>query len=185
MLKNLGLILIDVQKGFHDLYWGKRNNPLAEENMHKILKKFRALNYPIFHIQHLSENSLSPLRPHQYGAEFMDFAAPKASELVLQKKVNSAFIGTDLEKNLRDEGISSLVIIGISTDHCISTSARMSGNLGFKTYVVSDATFTFERFGFDGAHYPAEDVHRIALASLHGEFATVMTTESVMGMVEF
>ena len=56
----------------------------------------------------------------------------------------------------------------------------MAGNLGFKTYLVSDGTATFERKGPDGKLYTAEQIHDTALASLHEEFATVVDTQSVL-----
>ena len=53
----------------------------------------------------------------------------------------------------------------------------MAGNLGFKTYLVSDATATFNRNGLDGKEYSAEDIHNMTLVNLHEEFATIMTTK--------
>lgn len=176
------LLLIDVQRGFHDPYWGKRNNPEAEENIKKLLKTFRAQKRTIFHAQHLSQTLASPLYPGKPGVEFMDFATPILGERVFQKNVNSAFIGTQLEEILRKQSIDTLLLAGISADHCVSTSARMSANLGFKTYVIADATIAFERRGFDGTHYPADIVHAVTMASLHNEFATVITTAKALEM---
>jgi nicotinamidase-related amidase len=56
----------------------------------------------------------------------------------------------------------------------------MAGNLGFATWVVSDATATFDRVGPDGAAHPAEQIHAIALSDLHGEFAIVVDTGAVI-----
>lgn len=115
--------------------------------------------------------------------EFQEFAQPVHGEYVFQKNVNSAFIGTLLEKTLKRNKIKTLVVVGISTDHCVSTTVRMAGNLGFKTFVVSDATIAFERIGFDGSQYSAESVHEITLASLHNEFATVINTKDVIDLL--
>ncbi|MGA2627633.1 MAG: isochorismatase family protein [Candidatus Bathyarchaeia archaeon] len=114
------------------------------------------------------------------GNEIKDIVAPLSEEPVVRKNVNSGFIGTDLESQLRRKGIETLVIVGITTDHCVSTTARMAGNMGFDVYVVSDATATFNRTGPDGKPYTAEVIHEVNLASLHNEFATVVNTENIL-----
>jgi nicotinamidase-related amidase len=175
--------MIDVQEGFKDSYWGQRNNPSAESKMAALLSAFRGVGGRVFHVQHMSVEPDSPLRPDRPGNEFMDFAKPIAGERLFQKDVNSAFIGTRLENALREERLDSVVIAGLTTDHCVSTSARMAANLGFKVHVVADATATFDRTGFDGNFYEAEQVHALALASLHREFATVLNCSELMGVL--
>ncbi len=160
-----------------------RNNPQAEENCARLLEGWRRAGHPIFHAQHLSDEPGSPLRAGQPGAEFKDIVRPLGDEKVVQKRVNSAFIGTDLEICLRRRGITTLVLVGLTTDHCVSTTARMAGNLGFDTYLVGDAAATFDRVGPDGRRHDADEVHELALASLHSEFATVVDTEAVLGLL--
>jgi nicotinamidase-related amidase len=174
------LLVIDVQQGLDDPRWGARNNPDAERRIAELLAAWRAARRPVIHVQHLSVMPHSPLRADAPGHVFKAEAVPVGDEPVFQKHVNSAFIGTDLESYLRARGIESLVLVGITTDHCVSTTARMAGNLGFDVTVVEDATATFERRGPDGAHYSADLMHRVSLASLHGEFATVRTTQDVL-----
>lgn len=174
------LIIIDVQQGFADPGWGRRNNPDAESNIVKLLGTWRDAGQPVYHVQHLSREPNSPLRPGQPGVEIQPEVAPVAGEPLIQKRVNSAFIGTDLEQQLRDAGIDTVVIVGLTTNHCVSTTARMAGNLGFTTYVVADATAAFDRAGHDGRVYTAEKIHAISLANLHEEFATVVTTSDLL-----
>lgn len=175
------LILVDIQKGFDDIeYWGgQRNNPDAEERAGDLLQLWRTLDLPIFHIQHCSTNPRSLLNEINKGNDFKDLVRPLAGEPIIKKKVNSAFIGTDLKEQLDSLRITKLVIVGLTTDHCISTTTRMAGNLGFDTFLVSDATATFNKRGLDGQNYPAELIHVTALASLHDEFATVVKTEFI------
>jgi predicted 3-demethylubiquinone-9 3-methyltransferase (glyoxalase superfamily)/nicotinamidase-related amidase len=174
------LLLIDIQQGLDEPSWGERNNPGFERNIAELLAGWRQAGWPVVHVQHMSQNPRSPLRPHLPGNAFKPEAMPHDGEPVFQKTVNSAFIGTELERHLRREGIHSLVITGLTTDHCVSSSARMAANLGFDVVVVSDATATHERTGPDGVRYSADEMHRTALASLHGEFARVQSARDVL-----
>jgi nicotinamidase-related amidase len=175
------LILVDIQKGFGNIeYWeGQRNNPDAELRASELLKLWRANNLPIFHIQHCSSNPASLLHATNAGNAFNNLVAPIEGEPIIKKNVNSAFIGTDLQTQLDTAKITTLVIVGLTTDHCISTTTRMAGNLGYETYLVADATATFNKKGVDGKNYPAELIHETALASLHEEFATIVTTDVI------
>lgn len=182
-MSKVALVSIDFQKGFEDPIWGARNNPDAEEKMALLLSEWRKQGFPVIHIQHCSVEENSPLRPGFSGNEFKDEAKPLLGEKVFTKTVNSAFIGTELEKYLRENSIESLVIAGLTTDHCVSTSTRMAGNLGFDVTLVSDATATFDRKGEDGIHYSASQIHKIHLASLNGEFCTVLTSKEVLSAI--
>jgi nicotinamidase-related amidase len=179
-MRKTALLVIDVQKGLDDPSWGKRNNPGAESNIALLLSEWRTHELPIIHIRHCSVEPNSPLRPELPGNEFKEEAQPLPEEKQFSKSVNSAFIGTELEKYLHEHDLSSLVIVGLTTDHCVSTSTRMAANLGFKVTLISDATATFDREGYDGAMYSADDIHKINLVSLHGEFCIVRSTEEVL-----
>jgi nicotinamidase-related amidase len=174
------LIVVDVQQAFLDSRFGERNNPQAESNIARLLAAWRSSGRPIRHIVHDSVEPNSLLRPDSPGNAIQAIATPKAGEPIYRKHVNSAFIGTKLENDLHHDGIETLVIVGLTTNHCVSTTARMAGNLGFSNLVVSDATASFARPAWDGTLRPAEDVHSAALSDLHGEFATVVDTAEVL-----
>jgi len=173
------LILMDIQKAFDNIaYWGgQRNNDNAEANAGELLKIWRDNKLPIFHIKHCSSNPNSPLNEANEGNEFKDIVAPVDGEPIIKKNVSSAFIGTDLKDRLDNEKISKLVVVGMTTDHCVSTTVRMANNFGYDTFVVSDATATFNNKGLEGQNYSAGLMHETSLASLNGEFAMVVTTD--------
>jgi nicotinamidase-related amidase len=172
-----------VQQGFEDQKWGERNNMHAEENIYTLLQAWRQKGWPVIHVQHLSESTNSPLFKHSVGIAFKEIVKSQEGELIIQKNVNSAFIGTNLEQHLKGNGIQTLVITGLTTPHCVSTTARMSGNLGFATYIVSDATAAFAIKGPDGINYSADEIHNISLATLHKEFAVVVSTEELVNEI--
>jgi nicotinamidase-related amidase len=181
------LILIDIQKGFANTdYWGgQRNNPDAELRASELLTVWRDSGLPVFHVQHCSTIPNSPLHETHAGNQFNDLVVPINGEPVIKKNVNSAFIGTDLQAQLDHAKITSLVIAGLTTDHCISTTTRMAGNLGYETFLVAAATATFDKKGVNGQIFPAELIHQTALASLDKEFATVITADVTKQVIAF
>jgi nicotinamidase-related amidase len=178
--QSAALIVIDVQEAFLDPRWGERNNPEAESNISRLLEAWRNSGRPVRHVVHDSLEPNSLLRAGLPGNAVQTVAAPKTTEPVYRKHVNSAFIGTNLERDLRQNNIDTLIIVGLTTNHCVSTTARMAGNLGFNTFVVSDATAAFARPALDGTMRSAEAVHSAALSDLHEEFATVVDTAGVV-----
>lgn len=174
------LLFIDIQVGFDHPKWGTRNNPDAERNARLLLDYFRSHSMPIFHIRHDSVEPDSPLHPALEGNRLKDIVQPMEGEEVIGKSVNSAFIGTDLESKLNRLGITKLVLAGLTTPHCVSTSARMGANMGFGVTVVSDATAAFEWRAHTGTNVSAQDMHFYALASINGEFATIRETQQVI-----
>jgi nicotinamidase-related amidase len=179
---NPALILIDIQQGFDNIaYWGgERNNPDAEINARKLLDYWRANQLPLFHIQHCSINPDSLLNENNPGNAHKEIVKPLPGEPVITKSVNSSFIGTDLQQRLDEAGIDTVVIVGLTTEHCVSTTARMAGNFGYHTFVVADATAAFSKTGIKGEHYDAETIHLTALAQINNEFATVLNTNEVL-----
>lgn len=180
--KRPALLLIDFQKGFNqEDYWGgNRNNKNAESNAQRILETWRDAKLPVFHVRHSSQNPASLLHKSDPGFEIKDEVKPIDGELLITKNVNSAFIGTNLKAELDAEEIKCVVIVGLTTNHCVSTTVRMAGNYGYETIVIADATATFDRTGILGEKYSAEIIHLTSLANLKDEFAEVMNTADLL-----
>ncbi len=174
------LIVVDVQEGFHDPFWGERNNPECEANVDLLLRTWRERGLPVVLVRHDSTSPTSPLRPGQPGNDFMPFVNGTHS-LLVTKSVNSAFYGDpDLDAWLRAQGIAAVTICGITTNHCCETTARMAGNLGYDVTFVIDATATFSRTDAAGRVFTGEELAAVTAANLDGEFATVLTTHDVL-----
>jgi nicotinamidase-related amidase len=185
-LSRTALIVVDVQRAFDE--WeaaGKRrNNPQAVARIAELLAAFRTSNAPIFHIRHASMRPDSSFAPGATGYPVKDEAREIGGEPVIVKRVNSAFIGTDLEARLRAAAIKTLIICGATTNHCVETTIRMAGNLGFDACLVRDATWAFDRVGPDGDAHSAEDIHAMTLANLNGEFARIVSAAEVIALLD-
>lgn len=182
------LLLIDVQKGVDVLtHWGgptgRRNNQDAEVRMQEILTAWRAAGLPVAFTRHDSREAASPLKFSLPTGEQKNGFEPVAGEIVVEKDVNSGFVGTSLEIELRRSGIDRLVVVGFFTNMCVETTVRMAGNLGFDTYLVHDACATTNRVGIDGVDHEPEAVHAMTVANLHGEFCTAITGTDALGLV--
>ena len=183
--QNPVLLVIDVQKGFlTENYWGgNRNNKDAERICGNLIQKWREHQLKVIHVRHSSLNPQSPLHRSNPGFDFNEMVQPLDDELVIVKNVNSAFIGTNLKEELAKAQAETVVIVGLTTDHCVSTTARMAGNYGYNTYLISDATATFDKQGVNGEKFKAETVHQISLASLKDEFATILSSEEIISLL--
>ena len=177
------LLIIDMQRGMKDPSSGRRNNPGAEENMAKILSAWRSAGAPIVHVRHISRTPGSPFWPGQPGVEFQPELSPLQGEHVVEKNVPDAFVHTGLERWLHVRGISRLVIAGVSTNNSVEATARTAGNLGFKTFVASDASFAFDKKDYSGIPRTADEVHAMSLANLDGEYATIAETKELLTMI--
>ena len=176
------LIVVDVQQAFDDVdYWGRRDNPACEANVARLIEAWRAEGRPLVFVRHDSDEAVSPLRPDEPGNAFKPEVSGEP-DLLVTKQVNSAFYGSpDLDAWLRERGISSFALCGITTNHCVETTARMGGNLGYDVLFVLDACATFDREGPDGDVVTAAELTRATAASLHDEFATVVSTRDLVG----
>lgn len=164
-LDRCALVIVDVQKGFDDLsYWsptGRRNNPACERNAAALVEEWRAKGRPVILVRHDSDTAGSPLEPGQDGNAFK-YGEP------------------DLHAWLHDRHLTGFAVCGIQTNHCVETTARMGGNLGYEVRFVADACHTFDRLDPSGDLMTADELTRATVTSLHGEFADVVNTADLI-----
>ena len=178
----MALLIIDMQHSMSTQAAGSRNNPDAESVIAALLGHWRKVGGPVIHVRHISRTPGSLFWPGQPGVEFQAPLAPLNSEHVVEKNVPDAFINSGLERWLHARSIGHVAIAGVSTNNSVEATARTCGNLGFKTYVVSDATFAFAKHDYDGLLRSAQEVHAMALANLQGEYVTVLTASQLLGL---
>ncbi|GAA0928240.1 cysteine hydrolase family protein [Streptomyces thermoalcalitolerans] len=186
--ENAALVVVDVQKGFEEAdFWGQRNNPAADDNIAALIDVWQATGRPVVFVRHDSLEEGSPLRTGYAGNELKDYVEQRRGkgsgpELLVTKTVNSAFLGTpDLGAWLTEAGIGQIVVVGIQTNMCVETTARMGGNLGYDVVMPLDATHTFDLVGPFGWRRTAEELAQASAVTLHGGgFARVVTTEEVV-----
>lgn len=176
------LLIIDMQQGMASgsSSLPPRNNPAAEANIARLLAAWRAAKAPVVHVRHISREAGSPFWPGQPGAEFQPALAPLPSEHVVEKNVPDAFVHSGLERWLHQRDVTDLVITGVSTNNSVEATARSAGNLGFKTHVVADACFTFDKTDHAGTPRKAAEVHAMSLANLAGEYAEIIDTATAL-----
>lgn len=174
------LIIINAQKGLLSPAQGPRNNEQAESNIASLLQQWRSKEMPIIHVRHVSENPDSLFYRNSTGSEFLPELAPRGSEIVVEKSKASAFVNSTLSELLEQNGYETLILTGFTANECIDATAKQACDLGFTTYVVGDATATFELSGPDGKVYKAERVHQLVLANLHALFAKVITSAALL-----
>jgi nicotinamidase-related amidase len=172
------LMIVDVQIAIDDPRWGPRNNPGAEGRIAALLAAWRDAEMPVIHIRHDSTEPHSPYRPGTPGHPFRPEAMPLAGEPVVGKSANSAFIGTDLEDKLA--GATTLVICGVLTHNSLEATVRHAGNLGYRVFVPGDACWAVDVRDLTGRVWPAEDVHQLSLAVMHGEYAGITDTAALL-----
>jgi nicotinamidase-related amidase len=88
----------------------------------------------------------------ELGHGIVDELAPAPGEVILDKPGKGAFYATDLELMLRNQGITSLIVTGVTTEVCVHTTVREGNDRGFECLVLSDCV---------GSYFP--EFHEVGL----------------------
>jgi nicotinamidase-related amidase len=155
------------------------------ENSKKILEACRKKGIDRIHVKieskfddgrdvgrlHKLHNFIVP--PGSVWGEFFDEVKPSDNEIVLTKTCSGAFVGTDLDRILRNLGTETLIIIGFYTDQCVETAARDAADIGYNTILVEDACNTL-----------TQELHDNAIKALKDVYVKVLTTDSLLAVID-
>lgn len=176
------LIIVDIQKDYFPNGKMELSNPeIAAANAAKVLEWFRQNHKEnIFHVQHIASNpAMGFFLPNTEGTEIHKAVQPLEHESVIVKHFANSFLQTELENQLKEKGISKVVVVGMMTHMCIDATVRAAMDLGYETTLIEDACATRE-LSYQDHVVPAEQVHYAFVGALQGMYAEVSSTEDFL-----
>lgn len=177
------LLLIDYQNEYRTGRLPLPGVDAACSNGQRLVAWAAAAGIAVWHVGHHAANPSSPLfAPGSDGAAFMPGLQPQAGQGIVYKALPNAFAGTELCAGLLGQGIKTLLVAGLMTHNCVSSTARAALDLGFAPIVVGDACATRDLPDGAGGVVNAADVHRASLAALADRIAEVFTTEQLLAL---
>lgn len=163
-------------------YYLNRVHDTVVPNVQKLQQYFRTQEgHEVIHvrIQSLTRDGRDRSREHKRlglhaapgskVAEFLPEVAPADNEIIINKTASGVFVSTNIEYVLRNLCASELYVVGVYTNECVSSSVRSACDLGFKVYLLDDATAAI-----------TEDMHQATLLITHGRYAEVLSTGDVL-----
>lgn len=176
------LLLIDFQEEYFKGSLPLSEGPSALARAERLLAWARNRGLGVLHVQHVAPSADSPLfAPGSPPVALRREVAPREGEAVIQKTLPSSFAGTPLHATLQDKGIRTLVLGGLMTHMCVSSTARAALSFGYRVIVVSDACATRDLPSAIGpGAIDHASIHAAALAALADRFADVLASEELM-----
>lgn len=181
--KQTAVIVIDIQNEYFP--GGKMPIPdgmKALNNSKRIVNFAHKNHMPVFFVQHVGDANAPLFAKGSRFAEFHKDLQPVNGDRVITKATPSSFVGTDLKAQLDELGIKQLIITGLMTHMCISSTARDAVPLGFSVIIPEDATATRDLATWDHKVMDHNVLQQSALAAVADVFAEIKTTESLLAM---
>ena len=192
------LLIIDLQQGLVEgaPEWGGRSTPNLVPNVTHLLSTWRSKKWPILHVQHDDifdpTNPIAAIHPETYALH--PCAQPENGEPVFVKNVGSPFVASGLKAKVEELGAlgsgegkekRKIVVIGMDAAQCVNDTTRNGTDLGYKIVVVGDACAAYGMEDWvTGKQLGAEETYNAAMSMLTG-YATVTTTEKVLGVLGY
>lgn len=137
------LLVIDVQNGMFQEGNVVFNGDRLLHDLKFLITKARSYKIPIFYIQH---NALAG-KPLEYGTKGWEIhteITPNSQDVIIQKSTPDSFFQTNLDEELKKQGIKHLVIAGIQTEACVDTTVRRAFSMEYRVTLASDMHSTWD-----------------------------------------
>lgn len=171
---------------FHTLeYYFTRLSNLVIPNIQKLVTFCRRAGFPVIYVRvgcRSRDGSDTSWRYKEFNLiaepgskerEILEELTPEPSDIVIEKTTSGVFNSTNLDQMLRHMGVNSLLITGVATNGCVETSTRGAGDLGYRTYLIDDATATY-----------TQQLHDESTSDMDHNFALVKQTQELIGELE-
>ncbi|MAO92629.1 MAG: cysteine hydrolase [Rhodospirillales bacterium] len=166
------LLLIDCQAEYRSGFLPLPDVDAALAQCQTLLNRARGLQRPIVHVRHVGKPG-GAFDITGTGGQIMTEVAPQDGEPVVDKGLPNSFAKTRLHDVLTAQGATSLIIVGFMTHMCVSSTARVALDLGYRTTVVDQACATRDLPKPGGGILSAADLHIAALTGLSDRFSII------------
>ena len=161
-LAKTAILIMDFQ---NDIVSGvAEDSPAVVSNAARVLEGARGRGVPVIHVMHRGGRFTEP----SPGAEIHPGVQPAAGESVISKTKAGPFSTTGLDVSLREMGVDTLALMGVSTSGCVLSASRWAGDLGYRVVVITDACADRD-----------PEVHRVLTEKIYVRQG-VMTTDEVL-----
>ncbi|MBW8637802.1 cysteine hydrolase [Hoeflea sp. WL0058] len=171
-LDRASLVLIDMQNEYVEGPIAVTGCADAVKAAAVLLERMREAGRPIIHVAHKGRpGSLFDRDAHR--GRFIEALDPHDGEAVVEKGLPNAFAGTTLAEELQDAQNTELILVGFMTHMCVSSTARVALDLGYRVTIDARACATRDLPDGRNGVIDAQTVHDVALAELADRFAIV------------
>lgn len=177
------LLVIDFQKEYFE--GGKMPIPEgrpALDQARQLIAFADRSGIKVFHIQHVGANGGPLFAADGASVAFHQDILPQPHQEQVRKTTASSFASTDLHARLQGQGIKTLIICGLMTHMCVSTTARDARPLGYQVIVAADACATRDIEAWDGGIVGHAELHRAALTEISDSFGEILRTADILAL---
>jgi nicotinamidase-related amidase len=176
-LPQRALIVIDVQNEYvtGNLPIEFPDIQLSLANVGKAMDAATAANIPVIVVQQLAPTDSPIFAKGSQGWELHETVRLRTRNHYVEKKLPSAFAGTDLAAWLSEHQIDTLAVVGYMTHNCVASTIKHAFHAGLAVEFLHDASGSLPYLNKAGAA-SAEEIHRTFSVVLQARFAAVMST---------